>query len=42
VPCYAAVSALLINILVSYILSVVLNRFSTAPRLDETIAEDYV
>lgn len=42
VPCYAAVSALLINILVSYILSVVLNRCSTAPRLDETIAEDYV
>ena len=42
VPCYAAVSALLVNLLVSYILSVVLNRFSTAPRLDETIAEDYV
>jgi SSS family solute:Na+ symporter len=42
VPCYAAVSALLINILVSFVLSVILNRFSTAPRLDETIAEDYV
>jgi SSS family solute:Na+ symporter len=42
VPCYAAVSALLINILVSYVLSLALNRFSTAPRIDETIAEDYV
>jgi SSS family solute:Na+ symporter len=42
VPCYAAVSALVINILVSYGLSLAFNRFSTVRRADETIAEDYV
>ena len=42
VPCYAAVSALLLNILVSYVLSLVLNRSSKGPRYDETVAEDYL
>jgi len=42
VPCYAAVSALALNIAVSYALSVVLNAMSDAPRLDETVAEDYL
>ncbi|MDB5440774.1 MAG: Na+/solute symporter [Caulobacteraceae bacterium] len=42
IPCYAAVSALVLNLILSYGFSLVFNRFSKAPRLDETIAEDYI
>jgi SSS family solute:Na+ symporter len=41
VPCYAALSALALNLALSGALSLVLNAWSTAPRLDETRAEDY-
>ncbi len=41
-PCYAAVSALALNIAVSYVLSLPLNALSDAPRSDETVAEDYL
>ena len=42
IPCYAAVSALVLNILVSYVLTLVFNATSKGSRTDETKAEDYV
>ena len=41
VPCYAAVSALALNLAVGVVLSVVFNAFGRT-RPDETLAEDYV
>jgi SSS family solute:Na+ symporter len=41
VPCYAALSALALNLAVSVGLSLLCNALSTAPRVDETLAEDY-
>ncbi len=40
IPCYAAVSALLLNLVVSFALTPVFNRLSRGA--DETVAEDYV
>jgi SSS family solute:Na+ symporter len=42
VPCYAALSALVLNIVVAVIVSLVLNALSSAPRTDETVAADYI
>jgi SSS family solute:Na+ symporter len=42
IPCYAALSALALNIAVGFAVSLVLNATSTAPRRDETVASDYV
>jgi SSS family solute:Na+ symporter len=41
VPCYAALSALALNLAVCYTLSLLYNARSGAPRCDETVAEDY-
>jgi SSS family solute:Na+ symporter len=41
VPCYAAVSALALNIAVALALSALLNFRSNQPREDETLASDY-
>jgi SSS family solute:Na+ symporter len=41
VPCYAALSSLVLNIAVSVVLSLVLNALSKAPAADATLAEDY-
>jgi SSS family solute:Na+ symporter len=40
VPCYAALSSLVVNIAVSVVLSFAFNALS-APREDATLAEDY-
>jgi SSS family solute:Na+ symporter len=42
IPCYAAVSALVLNLVVSWIVTLVLRAMSVAPTRDETVAEDYV
>jgi SSS family solute:Na+ symporter len=42
VPCYAALSALALNLGVAIILSILFNALTRAPRADETIASDYV
>ena len=42
IPCYAALSALVLNIAVGLIVSVILNATSSAPRKDETVAADYI
>ena len=42
IPCYAALSALVLNIVVAYVVSFIANAMSTAPRMDETLAEDYI
>ena len=42
VPCYAAVAALTVNLIVAVGLSVVLNVLSRVPDRDATLAEDYV
>ena len=42
IPCYAAISALVLNIAVATVLSLILNALSNGPRFDETVAEDYV
>ncbi|MBU6296806.1 MAG: sodium:solute symporter [Alphaproteobacteria bacterium] len=42
VPCYAAVSALALNLLVAAALSALFNLASRGPRADATTAEDYV
>ena len=42
IPCYAALIALLLNIVIAYAASFVCNTMSSAPRVDETLAEDYV
>jgi len=41
VPCYAALSALMLNVVVSVALSIVFNMLATGPRSDETQAADY-
>ena len=41
VPCYAALSSLILNIAVGVVLSVIFGAFSSAPRVDATTAEDY-
>jgi len=42
VPCYAALSSLLLNIAVSAALSLVFNALAKAPRTDATTAADYI
>jgi SSS family solute:Na+ symporter len=42
VPCYAALSALFLNIAVSVSLSLVINVLARGAPLDATLAEDYV
>ncbi len=42
VPCYAAVSALIANLLVSWLLTLVFRATVGSPVRDETVAEDYV
>ena len=42
IPCYAALSALTLNLLVGIVLSVIFNALSKSPRADETLAEDYI
>lgn len=42
IPCYAAVSALALNLIVSWGVALVLRAASVAPTRDETVAEDYV
>ena len=42
VPCYAALSALALNLAVGVILSLVFNALDKSPRRDETLAADYV
>jgi SSS family solute:Na+ symporter len=41
VPCYAAVSALLVNLLVSWLLTVILRATVGSKPVDETVAADY-
>ena len=41
VPCYAALSALALNLAVGIVLSLVFNAFSPGARADETAAADY-
>jgi SSS family solute:Na+ symporter len=40
IPCYAALSSLILNIAVSFVLSAVFNALSTT-KIDATVAEDY-
>jgi SSS family solute:Na+ symporter len=42
IPCYAALSALLLNIALTVALSLALNAVSDTPPVDETVAEDYL
>ncbi|HEY5084655.1 MAG TPA: hypothetical protein VII48_09045, partial [Rhizomicrobium sp.] len=42
IPCYAALSALALNLGVAILLSIVFNALSRGPRADETVASDYV
>ena len=42
IPCYAALLALVLNIAVGFVLSVILNATSKAPRHDETVPSDYL
>ncbi len=42
VPCYAAVSALLVNLTVSWLLTVVVRAAGSTHQADETVAADYV
>jgi SSS family solute:Na+ symporter len=42
VPCYAAVSALILNLAVAYGLSVIFDLLTVDPKTDETVAEDYL
>ena len=42
IPCYAALIALVLNIVVAYVVSFVFNAMSSARGADETLAEDYV
>jgi SSS family solute:Na+ symporter len=41
IPCYAAVSALLANLLVSWVLTLVLRAMGSVSAQDETVAADY-
>jgi SSS family solute:Na+ symporter len=42
IPCYAALIALVLNIVIAYVASFICNAMSSAPRVDTTLAEDYV
>jgi SSS family solute:Na+ symporter len=42
IPCYAALSALTLNLGVAVVLSIAFNALSRGPRADETVASDYV
>ncbi len=42
VPCYAAIIALILNIAVAVIGSVIMNAIDKSPRLDQTVPSDYV
>jgi SSS family solute:Na+ symporter len=42
IPCYAALSSLLLNVFASVVLSLVLNVVSSRVPADATTAEDYV
>ena len=42
VPCYAALSALALNLAVGVVLSLVFNALSKGRRADETAAADYI
>jgi SSS family solute:Na+ symporter len=42
IPCYAALSALILNIAVGLLVSVILNATSKASRYDETVPADYL
>jgi len=42
IPCYAAISALVLNLIVSWVVTLILRAASVAPTRDETVAEDYV
>lgn len=42
IPCYAALSALALNVVIAYAGSFVWSALFKAPRIDETLAEDYV
>jgi solute:Na+ symporter, SSS family len=41
VPCYAALSSLVLNIAISAVLSLIFNALSRTPQIDATLAEDY-
>jgi SSS family solute:Na+ symporter len=41
VPCYAALSSLVLNIAIGVVLSAVFNAVRKAPAVDATLAEDY-
>jgi hypothetical protein len=41
IPCYAAVSTLVVNIVIAVVLSALFNALSKAPRADATVAADY-
>jgi SSS family solute:Na+ symporter len=41
VPCYAALSSLILNIVVAVVLSAIFNALFRAPRIDATAASDY-
>jgi SSS family solute:Na+ symporter len=41
IPCYAALSSLILNIVVSVVMTFVLNLISKSSALDATVAEDY-
>jgi SSS family solute:Na+ symporter len=42
IPCYAAIIALVLNIVVAYVVSFIVNAMTNVPIKDETLAEDYV
>jgi hypothetical protein len=42
VPCYAALSALVLNIVVSVLFSILFNAIERKPAADTTLASDYV
>ncbi len=41
IPCYAAVSALVLNIVLGLVVSALFNMVSRGPRMDETVPADY-
>jgi SSS family solute:Na+ symporter len=42
IPCYAAIIALLLNIIIAYVASFLVRTISNAPVRDETVAGDYL
>ena len=42
IPCYAALSALALNLVVGIVLSLIFNALSKGPRVDETAVADYI